>query len=281
MLHPVGRVSEQDAGAFAIDAGPTQGCPEAVVIGRITVMDAHDLQSVDRDFLAVQHAHAELLHGVDVFLGIGKLFVISGDKICSPRNRQPGQGRGQFLHLGDGAVVHVAGDKYDVGLQPGKRGHNALQESGATNVPEVGIADQGGNPSTPGFRQVGQFDGNPSHPCPRRIHDAIQTCQHGQSKECGNQYSSVGMEPEQPGPAVDHPARACRQKTETKKSQPDGGNSVQDPHRYMRTAPGQQGSDNEADRQQGQRDLQFRDSGKVGRWPESSPGFVKKPMGQE
>ena len=78
-------------------------------------MHAYDLHAINGHFFIIQNADARVLDGVEVFCGIGKLLVISQDKECPQRSREPRPGLGKLAHPRHRAVVHIAGDKDDVG----------------------------------------------------------------------------------------------------------------------------------------------------------------------
>src|SRR4029077_17529752 len=150
-----------------------------------------------------------MLHCVEIFGVVGKLLMLSGDKICAPGCHELGPGCRQLIYLGGCAVVHVATDKDDVGMEPGEHGHDAADESGAVYVTEMSIADQRRYPSSPCLRQIGQFNGDSLYAPPGGIDDAVQTCQQGQAKKHGREPPPVRIQSEEPGPAIERPARAC------------------------------------------------------------------------
>jgi len=113
--YAIGGVSQEDAGAAAIDLGASQGRAEAIVVGGVAIMNTDNLESIDGYLFAIEDSNAGLLYASKYFLE-SEILHDSRDEICSPGSRKFRERRSQLVYPGDGAVVHVAGDENDIRL---------------------------------------------------------------------------------------------------------------------------------------------------------------------
>jgi hypothetical protein len=73
-----------------------------------------------------------------------------------------------------GAVVHVAGDPDDVGLEAIDGARDTASEADVFHVAEVHVADESGFTPAPGGWEIGKLDANTANAGPRGIDDTVE-----------------------------------------------------------------------------------------------------------
>src|SRR5205807_4159210 len=185
-------------------------------------MYAHDLQTIDHNFLVLQHTHAGISNCIQIGRAVPELFVIARDEICTPGSRTIFPGLGKNGSVNFGPVVQVARDENDVRLEACKLGDDAPHESESIHVAEVNVGNQHCHTTTPGCRQVGEIDRDPLDPHPTRIQDSVQAGEHGEPQHCSRPGRTVDLEPTQPCSKINHPTQTRCHEEKVHCAQPGG-----------------------------------------------------------
>ena len=90
------RVRQKNARDIRIDFGVAQDGAVMLWLHRVMMMDADELQAIDHNLFVVEHAHARVLHGIEIFRVVAKLLVISGNEIRPERRRNLMPRRGEL-----------------------------------------------------------------------------------------------------------------------------------------------------------------------------------------
>src|SRR5579863_3438197 len=188
----------------------------------------------------------------------GKPIVISRDKICAQWRGKTGPRFGQAIEISGRAIIEIAADEHDIGLQAGKHANDAPNKSAVPHVPQVSIAYQSSHASAPGFRQVGQLDTNLVDASVGCICHPIKTRQDCRSKECPSNQLRGKMNPKKPGRKVKNPTGYGSREKETGESKPDSGKRVEQAHDQVGIAKGQKRRADETHRKQSHEKAQLR-----------------------
>src|SRR6185437_11948983 len=105
-------------------------------------MNADELQTFDFHFLVIQDANSSITHGADVSVAIPELFVVSSNEVSSKSGLQLTPGLGKTLYVRGSAVVKIARDEYDIGMDPRKGSYDAPDKSVIPDMAKVSITHQ-------------------------------------------------------------------------------------------------------------------------------------------
>src|ERR1051326_1170826 len=120
------------------------------------VVNSHNLNSVNQHLFTIENAYPGILDGFDMAFVAHETVVIAGNEVSSEWNRKLRPWFGQLIEIRGQAIVQIASDKNQIGSKPGQHDNDAPQESPASYMSQVRIAEKSCNSSPPRPRQIGQ-----------------------------------------------------------------------------------------------------------------------------
>ena len=241
-------VGKEDTGARGIQLRVFENGLEAAGIGGFVKWNTENLEAVEIDGFVVENVNAGTTDGVKIVRRIAEFLVIAGDEVRAEARSERLPRSREAVVVDVRAVEHVTGDEDDVGPELAEGGDQAPKETAALDVAEVGVGDEGGDASTPGSGEAGEFDGDAINADLRGVEDAVEAGEKAQGEEEGGDARGGKRELEELSDGKQNPGRYRGQECEVENTQPDRGEAVEDADRPVEVPVREKSSWHEGDR---------------------------------